>query len=170
MVPGAVELARYAEHLQRLHPEELGFLPRMSIREYSQRGQIIPAFENDDCCGYVLYYDGRNGNRPRKHPYTLKIHQMCVEYDARRVHHALDLFARTTRIAVCGGMTHIEAWVASDIDANAFWSATGCEHVATRMGGRKRHRLHNLWRFQLPAVLPALIGPHHNRTHSPIEA
>lgn len=152
IVPGGTSLVPYVIHLQSQHREELGFLPRLAIQEYSARGQIIPAIENDTICGYMLYYSGRNGNRPRNHPDTLKIHQMCVQYDARRVHHALRLFDLSTRLAAEKGMHTVEAWVASDIDANAFWNATGSIHVATRLGGRKRNRYHNLWRYCIPAA------------------
>lgn len=146
------ELVDFCVHLQKQHRDELGFLPRLAFAEYYDRHQIIPAIENDDVCGYVLYFDGRNGKRPRLHPNTLKIHQACIQYDARRIEHATQIVQRVIAIAITKHFHRVEAWVATDLEANAFWSAIGFRIVATRAGGRKRDRIHNLYRYDIPAT------------------
>lgn len=161
-----IRLVRYCDHLQSMHPDELGFLPRVAIAEYSERRQIFPATQNGEWCGYILFFDGRNGKRPRLHPYTLKMHQICIQYDVRRVLHATRLVDRLVRRAEQSGMNCIEGWVASDLDANVFWDAVGFEKVDTRLGGRKRKRVHNLWRKCVPAIrFPRLSLE--QRTHHP---
>lgn len=147
-----LRLTNYVMDLQRRNREELGFLPAMAIREYAARSQILPAGTNHDWYGYLLFYDGRNGNLPRKHPTTLKIHQVCIQYDVRRVLHATRLVDTIVQRAHDRGMTHVQAWVATDIDANAFWKALGFRIIDTRQGGRKRNRLHHLWSLKIPAV------------------
>lgn len=143
------KLVTYACHLQRQHTDELGFLPELAIRQYAERRQILLAHENDQPCAYVLYYDGRKGNRPRLDPLTLRIHQLCTQYDARRLAHATHLINRIYDIATTGRFTRIRAWVANDIPANDFWHAVGFTLHGTRQGGRRRNRLHNLWILNL---------------------
>lgn len=143
-------LARYAVAQQRKHREELGFLPRLAITEYADRGQIIPALENGELAAYVLFYDGRNGNRPVRHPNTLHIHQICTQYDARRLQNATHLINRLLDRAIENRFTEITAWVATDIPANQFWRDVGFTHIASRLGGEKRNRIHNLWRMEVP--------------------
>lgn len=147
--PDAATLQKYVEKMQRLHNEELGFLPSCAIREYVERDQVLPATENGELCSYALYFDGRNGKRPRLHPSTLKIHQICTQYDARFLHHATTLINRILAVATDKNFRTIQAWVATDIDANDFWSAVGFTCVAQRIGGKKRGRIHNLWELTL---------------------
>jgi len=144
----------YVVDLQSRNRDELGFLPRMALQEYIKRGQVIPAVDNDYWVGYVLYYDGRNGKRPQKHPDTVKIHQICVQHDARRILNAARLLANVETLARKNRFQYIKAWVATDIEANAFWRAMGYHLIAQRLGGQKRNRVHNLWCLKLPAVLP----------------
>lgn len=154
---------RYADALQRLLYDQIGFLPRVALAEYHARGQIRPALENGDPCGYLLWYDGRNGNRPRRDPWHLHIHQAAISYDVQRRQHGTALVKWLLRRASRNAFRTIGCWVASDIPANAFWRDLGFEHIATRIGGRRRNRLHNLW---MRPVQPP--GPDRLRTSLPI--
>jgi GNAT superfamily N-acetyltransferase len=140
-----VELAKFAAALQRKHTDELGFLPTVALREYAERGQIIPASENDEPIGYVLYFDGRAGKPPAKHPDRVKLHQVCIQYDARGIYHGTQLVREVERRARTHGFSTVTAWVASDLPANQFWRAIGYELNDTRPGGKRRNRIHNLW-------------------------
>jgi hypothetical protein len=144
------QLQTYAEHLQRLHPEELGFLPRLAIQEYAHRGQIILATQNDQPAAYALFYDGRNNKRPRRHPFSLHVHQICTQDDALFLQHATSLLRRLELRAQRNHMTAITAWVAHDIPATAFWEATGFTQIASRKGGAKRNRIHRLYKKLIP--------------------
>ena len=143
------DVVAYTCHLQRQYTDELGFLPKLAIRQYAQRNQILLTHENKEPCAYALYYDGRNGNRPRLDPFTLRIHQLCTQYDARRLAHATRLINQVYDIAKTGHFNRIRAWVAQDIQANDFWKAVGFQLKGTRQGGRRRNRLHNLWILDL---------------------
>lgn len=147
--PNPDSYVRFASHLQRKHTDQLGFLPTVAIKEYAQRGQILLAHQNDQPCAYAIYFDGRNGNRPRFDPLTIRIHQLCTQEDARRILHATHLVNQIYDIAKTGHFTAIRAWVAHDIPANEFWHAVGFNIHATRQGGRRRNRLHNLWILNL---------------------
>lgn len=138
-------LIDYADHLQRQLREEVGFLPRIALHEYWQRGQITPAFENNVLAGYLLFYDGRSGNRPRRRPDHLHIHQAAIQYDAQRRMHGTRLVRDLIEHAQHHRFTTIGAWVATDIPANEFWNSIGFQHIASRIGGTKRNRIHNLW-------------------------
>jgi GNAT superfamily N-acetyltransferase len=155
-------IVTYACHLQRQHTDELGFLPAVAIREYAERGQIIVATENHDPISYVLFYTGRNGNRPKRNPRTCPIHQLCTQYDARRLAHATNLLNQVIDIATATDFRELRAWVAHDLPANDFWNAFGFHNVAQRWGGERRNRLHNLWIFELPdpPTQPATPAPH----------
>ena len=142
-------LVDYVVAQQTRHREQLGFLPRIAIAEYADRRQILPAVQNDELAAYALFYDGRNGHRPRRNPFTLHVHQICTQYDARRLYHATALINRLIDRANINNFREITAWVANDIPANDFWEAIGFKHVATRLGGAKRNRVHNLWRLPI---------------------
>ena len=150
-------IPKYVIAQQALHREELGFLPACAIREYHERGQIITATENADLASYALFFDGRNGKRPRLHPHTIKVHQICTHYDARRIALATELLRQLELRATRRNFTTLAAWVAQDLPANAFWNAAGFTIEAQRDGGTKRKRKHNLWVKHLPRPLPTLI-------------
>lgn len=138
-------LVRYVVHQQSLNRDELGFLPTLAITEYAERRQILPAVDNGDLAAYALFYDGRNGNPPKRNPGRLHVHQICTAHDTRRIYHATHLINALIERAQQRKFNEIAAWVADDIPANAFWQALGFKHIATRLGGQKRNRLHNLW-------------------------
>lgn len=162
-----IQLAKFAASLQRKHTDELGFLPTVALREYAERGQIIPARENDEPIGYVLYFDGRAGKPPAKHPHQVKLHQVCVQYDARGILHGTQLVREVERRARQNRFATVTAWVASDLEANKFWRAIGYKLTDTRQGGKRRNRIHNLWIHHIGQNHPDFPMP--RIANSPIE-
>lgn len=138
-------LLKYAVHLQRECTNELGFLTRQALNEYNQRGQIVPAIENGEPCGYMAFYDGRNGNRPRNDPNTIRIYQIAVQHDARRIYHATGLVSRLLYHAQANRFTAISLRCATDLPANKFWRALGFMRTETTVGGNGRGRLIDHW-------------------------
>lgn len=157
-------LVNFVLHQQRTNSDELGFLPRLAITEYAERNQIIATSQNGDLLSYALFYDGRNGHRPRKNPHRLHVHQISTIYEARLLHHATNLINTLYDLANQRAFTEITAWVANDIPANEFWQTIGFTHVATRRGGKRRNRLHNLWLLKIepysntPAATPPALS------------
>ncbi len=145
----AEALLKYVVSLQAKHREELGFLPRLALSEYVDRGQVWPSFENGDVVGYCLFYDGRNGHGPVRHPDVLKVHQVCTQYDARNLWRAAGLIGSVIRRAEQGGFRWVTARVAQEIDANGFWRAMGFELRGIVAGGAKRGRKLNVWRLRV---------------------
>lgn len=138
-------IVAYADYLQSKHPDEVGFLTRQALREYAERGQIFVELQNDDPAAYFLFYDGRNGNRPRRHPTSIKMIQICTQWDARRIYLATKLVTRLLKRARNLGFESLQGWCAHDLDANLMWHVLGFTCDAQREGGRKRGRLHNHW-------------------------
>ena len=93
-------------------------------------------FENGHPCGYLIHGNGD--------PW-MKIYQACIQYDARRREHGLELVKRLFYKACFLGRKGISLWCATDLDANEFWRDAGFHLVGTRAGGERRHRVHNLW-------------------------
>lgn len=121
--------------------EAVGFLPLPRLEEYAQRGQILLQTENDDPCGYLAFGNGWP---------TLKVYQCCIQYDARRLEHATALVNRLVVIGRQRGCTAISLWCADDLDANAFWKASGFHFGGQRDVGNRRGRKHNKWVLWIP--------------------
>ncbi len=147
--------AAFADHAQSKHNEELGHLPRQALREYEARNQILTATENHQFVSYMLYYDGRNGKRPRAHPDTIKIHQCFTDYDARRLHIATALLNKLIDHANDTKFRYLKAFVATDLEANDFWKTVGFTLIGTRPGGLSRKRVHNIWVADLQPEQPS---------------
>ncbi len=149
----------YVDWLMKREYQQVGFLPRQALTEYNERDQIILATENGDPSGYALFYDGRNGKRPRKDPATLRVHMIAIQDDARRVFHGTGLVSRLLYHAALNQFNTLALWCATDLDANKFWRALGFTNDRIRLGGEKDNRMHNHWFLELPAVRPL---PHPN--------
>lgn len=145
---------RYAEHLMRQYPHALGYLPRQALVEYHGRGQIDVETEQGDDVGAVIWYDGRRGRPPRLHCDSTKIIVLCVQDDARRLKHATHMLGRAIGRAIAKGHRSIHAWVAEDLESNAYWQAAGFICPYQRIGGSTRGRLHNLWYLDLDTLRP----------------
>lgn len=140
---------RYADDLARKNSEALSFIPTPRIEQYARDGQLWVATENDEPCGFLIF-----GNSWPQ----VRIYQACVQYDARRREHGMALVAALADRARASGCTDIRLWCADDLESNVFWRDAGFEYCASRRGGRRRGRKHNLWALRLH-VLPNLIYP-----------
>ena len=169
LVPSTVEVIdartfQYVPHLQNLHRSEVGFLPTVALHEYEARRQLWMARENGAPCGYLAWGSFR-GARPKRDPYTLKIIQACIDYDAQRSKHATQLILDLEVMAVTAGIETLSLWCASDLPANQFWSALGFHIDETPIGGSAfiKHRVHNHWTKTLPVPLlaPVRFAPIH---------
>lgn len=138
---------RYADDLARKNSEALSFIPTPRIEAYARAGQLWVATENDEPCGFLIFGCGWP---------QIRIYQACIQYDARRREHGMALVAALSDKAREMGCTDIRLWCADDLDSNEFWRAAGFEYCASRLGGRRRGRHHNLWALRLH-VLPNLI-------------
>lgn len=127
----------------------LGYLPAPALQRYANRGNIIVARENGEPAGYLV-------ERPvlAIDPRVTAIIQTCVVNDARRLSIASDLLQIAHFDALKAGTSILQAWCATDLESNAFWSALSFANVAQRPGGRaklKRRRYLNCWRRRLDA-------------------
>lgn len=158
---------KYVSHLQNKEYQSVGFLPHQALHEYHDRGQIILAAENDDPCGYMIYYDGRHGNRPRNHPAAIRVRQIAIEDPLRRIAHATGLISRLIYHAQTTGFQRLELWCAIDLDAMKFWRALGFTEGKVRIGGDKDGRIHAFWTLAVPDPLPytRITTPTHPAIH-----
>lgn len=146
---GIREWLGYVESLMAQNYESVGFLPRPKLEDYLTRGQVLIESENGDPCGYLVYGNGW----PR-----LRVYQACIQYDARRREHGMNLVARLIRCAAERGCEMISLWCAEDLDANTFWKAAGFAFGGQRDVGNRRGRKHNLWTMKLPTRQMQLIA------------
>lgn len=145
---------KYVSHLQNKEYQSVGFLPTVALSEYDQRGQIVLASENHDPCGYMIYYDGRRGNRPKNHPAGIRVRQIAIEDPLRRIAHATGLISRLIYHAQATRFQRLELWCAIDLDAMKFWRALGFTEGKVRAGGNKDGRIHAFWSLAVPAAQP----------------
>lgn len=145
-----VDTPTYVDSLQRRENQSVGFLTRTALAEYHARTQIVLASENNDPCGYMIFYDGRNGNRPVNHPAAIRLRQIAIDDRVRRIYHATGLISRLIYHAQANLFQRIELWCATDLDAMKFWRAIGFTEGRVRVGGNKDGRLHALWTLDVP--------------------
>ncbi len=138
----------YVISLAKKHTDALGFLPRSTVERYVEAGQVLLARENDEPCGFLIFGNGW----PR-----LKIYQACVQYDAQRQAHGLQMVGRLIAQASERGYEAISLWCADDLPANEFWAAAGFQKLKTKAGGRRRGRRLNLWVYWLPSAQMRLV-------------
>ncbi len=150
----ASRTVKYVSTLQNQECHSVGFLPHAALDEYDQRGQIVLAAENDDPCGYLIYYDGRTGNRPKKHPNAIRLRQIAIDDRVRRIYHGTGLISRLIYHAQANHFPRLELWCATDLDAVKFWRALGFTEGRTRIGGDKNGRIHTLWTLPVPQPQP----------------
>ena len=138
----------YVLHLEKKHFEEIGFLPAPRLEDYRQRGQLWMAQENDEYCGFMVW--GRGWP-------VLRVYQVCIQYDAQRREHGLQLVRRLIAKADQEGYEAISCYVADDIAANDFWRACGFQCAGQRDNGNRRGRLHNHWVMRMPKPMQAAL-------------
>lgn len=140
------DTVKYVVDLARKNAEALSFIPAPRLEQYSQNGQILVAFENDEPCGFLVLGNGAE---------TMRVYQACIQYDSRRREHGLALVRRLVAKATQKGCQSISLWCADDLESNEFWRAAGFTFAGQRTGGRSRGRLHNRWMMSLGGVLPS---------------
>ncbi len=133
--------AQYIEELTKRYSRSIGFLPKVAIAKYIEWGLVELGLENDEPAGYVLYKLNMPDN-----PGITAIFQTAVQMDARRHSIGQQLVRLVIQKSIDFGNQLIQLWCASDLEANEFWSAAGFQPHAMREVGKKRKRLHILWR------------------------
>lgn len=135
---------KYAVDLARKNSEALSFIPAPRLEQYADSGQLMIETENNDPCGFIVF----GNNFP-----MLRIYQACIQYDARRIQHGLNLLHRLITYAGHYGFTAISLYCADDLEANQFWRAAGFQFAGQRPGGKRRGRMHNRWFLYLDEPL-----------------
>ena len=134
-----MSLSLYADHLHRKNSEYLGFIPRIRLDDYAERGQIIPEYENGALCGYLIWGIGW--------PW-MRIYQACVEYDVRWLGHGKSLVDRAVDIAEQNKCSMITLGCRESNDAVKFWSMLDFQILGIRPGGKRRNK--KIIQFYLP--------------------
>lgn len=139
----------YMQALARKHFEAIGFLPGQAITEAIDQGRVLLGLENGDPAGYLLFK-----HRMPDNPGVTAIFQAVVQMDARRHSLGRELVASVVRTAELVGNKIVQLWCAEGLEANEFWPAAGFTPVALRQGGKRRNRLHVLWRISINTASP----------------
>lgn len=140
-------LLRYIDSLQRRNAESLSFYPLSVFEREAPRGRLFLGLLNGEPCGYIYAGSRRSA--------TLPIHQVCVQYDARRRLYGASLVVAVEEWALQGGCNAIRLRCGFDLDANEFWASLGYTCVGTQEGGVRRSRQINVWGKELQ---PSLFG------------
>jgi hypothetical protein len=130
----------YIDMLQKKNAEALSFYPKQVFEREKENGRLFLGLLNGEPSGYL--YVGASGG-------DVKCHQVCIEYDARRM-----LYGKM--LAICMEEYAKDAYSASitlrcgfDLDANNFWKEMGYNVIQILDGGVRRMRKINVWRKYL---------------------
>lgn len=134
----------YIDDLQRKNAEELSFYPKVVFEREIPVGRIMLARVNGDPVGYL--YRGAFGP-------LLKIHQACIQYDARGYLYGSALVRSLLSQAEMAGCNSVTLRCGSDIAANTFWEVMGFYCQSVSPGGVRRMRDINEWRFDISPQL-----------------
>jgi len=151
MPTNAERLIRYCSALEWANADYLGYIPKPALLKYAERNQIIPAFDNDELCGYILFNDNPGPKLRYKAPATLRIYQTCIQNDARRILHGTQLLQALLNRPTTQTFRYLDCFVNQNIPANDFWTTLGFTLIGSRPGGQKRHRTLNHYRYTIPA-------------------
>ncbi len=158
---------RYISSLQSANRNSVGWLPKAALLGYVQHGNFRLQFENDDPCGYLLFGTA-HGPRPKRDPLNLRITQVCIQVDARRLEQATKLIQDLQGHAALQGYHSLRLWCAADLDANRFWAAMGfaCDGARLKNKTRGHGRFHLHWTRSLAPGGASLIQdpPDHARS------
>tara|TARA_R110000822_G_scaffold80191_2_gene191216 strand:- start:637 stop:1188 length:552 start_codon:yes stop_codon:yes gene_type:complete len=117
----------FIDSLRKKEGKALGFIPRavydsilqkerVGNRDRYKYSEIIKTVDNLDNTGFCYYtYSGND----------LKIQQIVIQNDARRVNRALMMLDHVEKRAKELGKTHVTARVAIDLESNMFWAGCG---------------------------------------------
>ena len=166
--PATTQDVKFLEHLQRVYPNAIGFLPRMALDHYTAAGCAKIAIENGDPAGFIL-----GSKRLRWQPLLRPIYQAAVAMDATRRHHGLALLAEIEAEARAAGQLGLQANCAAELEANEFWRAAGFIAIACLTPPNARKRDVICWRKPLAtrvplwfSQLPQRAGRHAGRSAS----
>lgn len=140
----------FIEHLARVHTNALGFIPRVGLEAYIERGHVELATENGQPAGYLL-------GRPsfRWQPLMCPITQAAICYDAQRRHHGLSLVDERAAAALSRRQLALQAICREGLDANTFWKEAGFEEIGRLHPWTARNRDLIVWRKLLTHTRPA---------------
>lgn len=139
------QMVAYVDSLQRKNAEALSFYPRQVFEREEQKGRLFLGLLNGEPCGYL--YAGAQTSR------DVKLHQVCIQYDARRRLYGAMIAGAMENYAQDGRATTVTLRCGFDLEANQFWGALGYKCIATQAGGVRRMRTINVWRKWLSAEL-----------------
>lgn len=140
-------MIEYIDCLQRKNAEALSFYPRAVFEREQAAGRLFLGMLNGEPCGYI--YAGAQSR-------DVKLHQVCIQYDARRRWYGAALVQILESYATDGRASTVTLRCGFDIEANEFWKALGYGVVAVHNGGIRRMRRINVWQKQLT---PELFAP-----------
>jgi hypothetical protein len=149
--PATLKDLVYVDSLQKKNAEELSFYPSAVFEREIENHRIVMAFINNDPVGYL--YHGALGNR-------VKIHQACIQYDARGYLYGSQLVRWLVDMCKAANSLSITLRCGSDISANGFWKAMGFYCQSVTPGGVRRMRDINEWRKDLhPQLFTQVCEP-----------
>jgi N-acetylglutamate synthase-like GNAT family acetyltransferase len=147
----------YIRSLAKQFAWAVGFLPDQAMMNRLEEGSIELALENLDPAGFIL-----TAPHLGEAKYIRPIFQACVQMDAQRRHHGLNLLRKITAQARVDGKALLQCWCRQSLDANEFWRAAGFVKIALREVGATRGSPCILWRkplIALPVEALAVMQP-----------
>lgn len=131
-------MVAYVDSLQRKNAEALSFYPRQVFEREQEKGRLFLGLLNGEPCGYL--YAGALSDK------DVKLHQVCIQYDARRRLYGAAIAAVMEDYAERGKATTITLRCGFDLEANEFWRSLGYVCIQHQAGGVRRMRTINVWR------------------------
>ena len=132
------EMLKYIDALQKKNAEALSFYPSSVFEREEEKGRLFLGLLNNEPCGYL--YAGAQTDK------DVKLHQVCIQYDARRRLYGAMITSVMEEYASAGKATSITLRCGFDLEANEFWRSLGYVCIAHNPGGVRRMRTINVWR------------------------
>jgi GNAT superfamily N-acetyltransferase len=153
----------YIDGLQKKNAECLSFYPKAVFEREAANGRLFLSMLNGEPCGYI--YAGAQSK-------DVKLHQVCIAYDARRKWYGAALVQVIEAYANDGRAATITLRCGFDIEANEFWKSLGYGVVSVHNGGIRRMRRINVWQKQISPGLfePIYIEPERGKTSASVWA
>ena len=123
--------------LMKSNSGTLGFLPKVALSEYLERGNVLGAMDADNqVVGYILY-----GSAPS----YIRITHLCVseEYRGRGIARQLLNALKERRTS----QEHIRLNCRRDFPAHKMWPSLGFSPVAEKVGRSAEGHLLTIWRY-----------------------
>lgn len=143
--PLTMDDAHYITALMRRDTDALGFIPAPALHDRILRHgrYLIQHDAQGNRRGYLLHGPPIAGK-------PLRVYQVCVDLDHRRILYATRMVRQLIERARRAGATDILLRCATDLDANAFWRAVGAQPVGLVQGGQRRRRWITLYSLPVP--------------------